>query len=169
MSSRSHPWSFVIHEHHASRLHYDLRLEIGGVLKSWAVPKGPSMNPAEKRLAVMVDDHPLNYGNFEGVIPAGRYGAGPVVIWDRGTYEMLEGADPLAQLKVGALTLALHGQRLRGEFSLITLKGPRASGKEWLLIKKADAAADPTFHLTTALTPAKRRQLTETLPPCEIS
>lgn len=169
MSSRPRPPSFVVHEHHASRLHFDVRLEVGGVLKSWAVPKGPSMNPAEKRLAVMVDDHPLEYGDFEGVIPEGRYGAGPVVIWDRGTYDMLEGSDPLAQLKAGALKLAMHGQRLRGAFALIQLKGPRATGKEWLLMKKADADADPTFRLTTVLTPAKRRQLTEIIPPCETS
>jgi bifunctional non-homologous end joining protein LigD len=169
MPSRTRPPSFVVHEHHASRLHFDVRLEMGGVLKSWAVPKGPSMNPAEKRLAVMVDDHSLEYGDFEGVIPEGRYGAGPVVVWDRGTYDVLEGSDPLAQLKAGALKLALHGQRLQGAFALIKLKGPRATGKEWLLMKKADADADPAFRLTTALTPAKRQQLVETVPPCETS
>ncbi|MBI3324931.1 MAG: 3'-phosphoesterase [Candidatus Omnitrophica bacterium] len=159
---------FVVHEHHASRLHFDFRLEQDGVLKSWAVPKGPSMNPAEKRLAVAVDDHTLEYGDFEGVIPEGRYGAGPVVIWDEGAYEPLEG-DPAAQLAKGSLTFVLHGERLKGAFALVKLKGPRATGKEWLLMKKADAHADPAFALTSALTPAKRRQLKELTPPCEAS
>ena len=161
--------TYVVHEHHASRLHYDFRLEMGGVLKSWAVPKGPSMNPAEKRLAVMVDDHPLEYGDFEGIIPQGRYGAGPVVIWDRGTYELLEDADSDAALKQGSMTLVLKGKRLKGAFALIKLKGPRATGKEWLLMKKADHDADPRFTLESALTPTKRKQLKETAPPCEAS
>ena len=165
----STPLTFVVHEHHASRLHFDFRLEMGGVLKSWAVPKGPSMNPAEKRLAVMVDDHTLEYGAFEGVIPAGRYGAGPVVIWDRGTYEPLEGADPTAQLKTGSLKFVLRGHQLKGAFAMIKLKGPRTTGKEWLLMKKADADADPSFALASALTDAKRRQLSERVPPCEAS
>ncbi len=159
--------TFVVQEHHASRLHYDFRLEIGGVLKSWAIPKGPSMNPAEKRLAVMVDDHLLEYGSFEGVIPAGRYGAGPVVIWDAGTFEPLEWSDPVAGLKAGSLKFVLQGKRLSGAFALVKLKGSRATGKEWLLMKKADADADPRFMLVLALTPAKRKQLTERIPPCE--
>lgn len=161
--------TFVVHEHHASRLHFDFRLEMGGVLKSWAVPKGPSMNPADKRLAVMVDDHTLEYGGFEGVIPKGRYGAGEVVIWDRGTYELLEGSDPVAQLKGGSLKFHLHGKRLSGAFAMIKLKGPRATGKEWLLLKKADQDADPSFALESALTQAKRRQLKELVPPCDAS
>lgn len=158
---------FVVQEHHASRLHYDFRLEMGGVLKSWAVPKGPSMNPAEKRLAVMVDDHPLEYGTFEGVIPAGRYGAGPVVIWDSGTFEPLEGREPADGLQQGSLKFSLNGKRFKGAFALVKLKGPRATGKEWLLMKKTDEDADPHFTLTSALTPAKRRQLKETIPPCD--
>ena len=158
---------FIVHEHHASRLHYDFRLEIDGVLKSWAVPKGPSMNPADKRLAVMVDDHPLEYGAFEGVIPEGRYGAGPVVIWDHGSFEWLEGTDRREGLKQGSLKFTLHGKRLKGAFALVTLKGPRTTGKEWLLIKKVDQFADPAFSLTSALTPAKRRQLAERTPPCD--
>jgi bifunctional non-homologous end joining protein LigD len=161
--------TFVVQEHHASRLHYDFRLEIGGALKSWAIPKGPSMNPADKRLAVAVDDHTLEYGDFEGIIPQGRYGAGPVVIWDRGTYELLEGADALVQLKVGSLKFALQGRRLKGAFALVKLKGPRTTGKEWLLMKKTDQHATPHFTIESALTPAKRKQLNETIPPCEAS
>ncbi len=160
---------FVIQEHHASRLHYDVRLEMGGVLKSWAVPKGPSMNPADKRLAVAVEDHALAYGTFEGIIPEGRYGAGPVVIWDAGTYELLEGADPLAQLNSGSLKFRLAGHRLTGAFALVKLKGPRTTGKEWLLMKKADAQADAHFRLDSALTPAKRKQLKTATPPCDAS
>ena len=178
---------FVVHEHHASRLHYDFRLECAGVLKSWAVPKGPSMNPSEKRLAVMVDDHTLAYGTFEGIIPTGRYGAGPVVIWDTGTFEPLEGTDVSAQLRGGALKMALTGRRLKGTFALVRMRGRaptpnnasgkrgkgsvwgRGTGKEWLLIKQSDPFADPTFSITSALTPAKRRQLKPQVPPCETS
>lgn len=159
---------FVVQEHHASRLHYDFRLEIGGVLKSWAIPKGPSMNPLEKRLAVMVDDHPLEYGSFEGIIPSGHYGAGAVVLWDRGTFELVKDRDAAAALGCGSLTVALRGQRLRGAFALVKLKGPRATGKEWLLIKQDDQDADPRFILTTALTASKRKRLTETIPPCDV-
>ena len=160
---------FVVQEHHASRLHYDFRLEIGGVLKSWAVPKGPSMNPADKRLAVMVDDHPLDYATFEGIIPEGRYGAGPVVIWDHGTFTPLEDVQIEAALKQEALKVELVGQRLQGAFALVKLKGPRSTGKEWLLMKKADQHADPRFALESALTPVKRRQLVEQAPPCDVA
>lgn len=160
---------FVVHEHHASRLHFDFRLEIDGVFKSWAIPKGPSMNPADKRLAVMVDDHTLEYGAFEGVIPEGRYGAGPVVIWDAGTCQMPAGAEPSQQLAQGALKFALHGARLKGAFALVKMKGPRTTGTEWLLMKKADQFADANFALTSALTPAKRQQLQIVIPPCETS
>ena len=158
---------FVVQEHHASRVHYDFRLEIGGVLKSWAVPRGPSMNPVDKRLAVMVDDHPLEYAAFEGIIPEGRYGAGPVVIWDHGTFGPLEDAQAEAALKQGALKFELAGQRLKGAFALVQLKGPRSTGKEWLLMKKADSHADRRFALASALTTAKRRQLVEQAPPCD--
>jgi bifunctional non-homologous end joining protein LigD len=119
---------FVVHEHHAARLHYDFRLEVGGVLKSLAVPKGPSMNPGDKRLAVHVDDHPLEYAAFEGVIPAGSYGAGTVAIWDEGRFEPLE--DPEAGLAKGHLSFRLTGKRLRGAFALV-----RMTGDQWLLIK----------------------------------
>ena len=160
---------FVVQEHDASRLHYDFRLEINGVLKSWAIPKGPSMNPADKRLAVMVDDHTLEYGSFEGIIPEGYYGAGPVAIWDHGTYESLEATSLAVQLPAGSLKFKLHGRRLRGAFALVKLKGPRATGKEWLLMKKTDQDAQPDFQLQAALTPAQRGRLKAAIPPCETS
>ena len=155
---------FVVREHHASHLHYDFRLEIGGVLKSWAVPKGPSMTPANKRLAIAVDDHPLEYGAFEGIIPAGHYGAGEVVVWDSGLFEPLE--NPQAALRKGSFAFRLIGRRLRGEFSLVRLKD---RGKEWLLIKKNDAEADFGWKLISALTPAKKKTLREKIPFCAAS
>jgi len=125
---------FVVHEHHATRLHWDFRLEYAGVLKSWAVPKGPSMDPAVKRLAIQVGDHALAYGRFEGMIPEGRYGAGLVLIWDEGDYEPLD--DFTEGLAAGAVRFRLHGRRLSGEFSLVRLK--KGTGKEWLLIRKKE-------------------------------
>src|SRR4030067_716527 len=119
---------FVGHEHKAARLHYDFRLEIGGVLKSWAVPKGPSMNPADKRLAVMVPDHPVEYIDFDGIIPAGQYGAGPVVVWDHGTYELPEGGSPEAGVKAGKLAFVLNGRKLKGGFAFARLP-PGDTGK----------------------------------------
>jgi len=165
-SKRMSRLRFVVHEHHASRLHYDLRLEAGGVLKSWAVPKGPSMNPADKRLAVQVEDHPVEYGTFEGIIPEGRYGAGEVVIWDEGIFRPEE--DPEAGLKIGRLSFYLEGRKLHGEFSLVLMKG-RRSGRDWLLMKKNDADADPTWRLKSALTPEKQRSLKAWKPPRETS
>lgn len=157
---------FVVHEHHASRLHYDFRLEIGGVLKSWAVPKGPSMNPQDKRLAVMVEDHPLEYGQFEGIIPEGHYGAGAVLIWDEGTFQA-EG-DAEKALRKGKVSFTLEGKKLRGGFSLVLLKG-RGSGKDWLLIKARDALARDRWEIEQELTPSKKRTLQEKIPPCETS
>ncbi len=156
---------FVVHEHRARHLHYDFRLEMGGVLKSWAIPKGPSMNPAEKRLAVMVADHPLEYAGFEGIIPEGSYGAGPVVVWDAGNYVPLDG-DPLGGVKAGKLTFELKGKRLKGTFALAVMRG-RGTGKEWLLMKKNDVYADPRWRLETALTPRKLKALTVRVPPCD--
>jgi len=134
---------FVVHEHHARHLHFDFRLEMEGVLKSWAVPKGPSLNPADKRLAVMVEDHPLEYGSFEGTIPEGLYGAGTVAIWDHGTYSLLAGA-----IAEGKMELQLEGKKLKGAFVMTRLKG---KDKEWLLIKKKDTYADPSFRLRTVI------------------
>jgi bifunctional non-homologous end joining protein LigD len=152
---------FVIHEHDATHLHYDFRLEMDGVLKSWAIPKGPSMNPAEKRLAVKVEDHPLEYADFEGIIPEGNYGAGAVSIWDSGSYELLEKA-------LDKISFSLKGKELRGGFTLVHLKG-RGKGNEWLLIKQKDEYADSGWKLKTGLTPAKRVKLKERIPPCETS
>mgnify|MGYP001153930602 CR=1 FL=1 len=151
---------FVVHEHHASHLHFDLRLETEGVLKSFALPKGPSLNPAEKRLAIMVEDHPLSYSDFEGIIPEGNYGAGYVVIWDNGTYNTKKGT-----LEEGILELEFNGRILKGAFLLKRLKD---SQKNWLFFKKKDAYANPEFKLTLALTETKKKELKERIPPCAL-
>jgi bifunctional non-homologous end joining protein LigD len=136
---------FVIQKHDASHLHYDFRLEMDGVLKSWAVPKGPSLNPADKRLAMMVEDHPFEYRNFEGIIPEGNYGGGTVIVWDEGTYEPLESKGLnrkeqekllLKQLHEGNLKFILHGKKLNGEFALFLMKG--RGERSWILMKKKD-------------------------------
>lgn len=134
---------FVIQKHQATRAHYDLRLEANGVLKSWAIPKGPSLNPHDKRLAKMVEDHPLDYQYFEGVIPTGNYGAGPVIIWDRGTYELH--GDFAQKMAKGHLSFTLHGTKLKGEFSLVRLPNDE---NNWLLIKKDDEFASDTADVT---------------------
>ena len=134
---------FVVHEHHARHLHYDFRLEMNGVLKSWAVPKGPSMSPKDKRLAVMVDDHPLDYGTFEGIIPEGNYGAGPVFIWDSGKYEIVS-----ADMDKGRLEFILNGNKLKGAFVLTKLKQKE---KEWLLIKKKDQFAQLSYEIKSIM------------------
>ena len=118
---------YVIQEHHASHLHWDLRLEFDGVLKSWAVPKKPSKNPKDKRLAVQVEDHPIDYAKFEGVIPEGEYGAGKVKIWDKGTFELIS-------KKVNKIIFKINGKRLKGNYVLVKFKPP----KNWLLFKKKE-------------------------------
>jgi DNA ligase D-like protein (predicted 3'-phosphoesterase) len=138
---------FVVQKHLARSEHYDFRLEVGGVLKSWAVPKGPSTDPREKRLAIRVEDHPLEYADFEGVIPEGQYGAGAVIVWDRGTYRnrtRRDGAEvPIERaLEDGHVVVELHGRKLRGGYAL-TRTGRDARGRErWLLVKKRDDHAD---------------------------
>ena len=128
---------FVVQQHAATRLHWDFRLEVNNTLKSWAVPKGPSMLPRDKRFAVQVEDHPVEYADFEGSIPDGNYGAGQVIVWDQGTYSPLE--DFEAGFQEGKLLFDLHGHKLRGRFTLIALKGKENTGKEWLLIKESDS------------------------------
>ncbi|MEC5147543.1 DNA polymerase ligase N-terminal domain-containing protein [Chitinophaga sp. 212800010-3] len=142
--------AFVVQRHHATRLHYDFRLEINGVLKSWAVPKGPSMNPADKRLAMAVEDHPYDYKDFEGTIPAGNYGAGTVYIWDKGTFELMNpGKDDfdkeaLKELDKGDLKIVLKGKKLKGEFAVVKMK--TADANAWLLIKHKDKYAVEEYN-----------------------
>ncbi len=132
---------FVVHKHKASRLHYDFRLEIAGALKSWAVPKGPSLVTSMKRLAVMVEDHALDYGGFEGVIPADEYGGGPVMIWDEGTVAWPEGKTPESMLDAGLLEFTLKGKKLRGAFKLVHAS-MGGDDRNWLLIKRKDQFAE---------------------------
>jgi bifunctional non-homologous end joining protein LigD len=143
---------FVVQMHRATRLHYDFRLELDGVLKSWAVPKGPSLDPADKRLAMEVEDHPVSYYDFEGIIPENNYGAGSVMVWDMGTWEPLSAVavdgkyvpasdqEARTMLSKGDLKFRLNGERLKGDFALVKMRGrrPGSKGNEWLLIKKHD-------------------------------
>jgi bifunctional non-homologous end joining protein LigD len=151
---------FVIHEHHSKNLHFDLRLELEGVLKSFAIPKGPSMNPTEKRLAIMVDDHPLSYSEFEGIIPNGYYGAGIVVIWDRGTFTIKKG-----RLSEGLLEINFNGKIIKGVFILKKL--PKGENN-WLFFKKKDNFANYNFELKLALTEDKKKTLKEKIPECQL-
>jgi DNA ligase D-like protein (predicted 3'-phosphoesterase) len=152
---------FVVQEHHARALHWDFRLEVGGVLASWAVPKGPSLDPADKRMAIRTEDHPLAYANFEGVIPEGEYGAGRVIVWDRGTYRNLTERDgeevPMDKaLDRGHASFSLDGAKLAGAFALTRIaKGKR---ERWLLVKKADEKADRRRN------PMKRKPRAERVP-----
>jgi bifunctional non-homologous end joining protein LigD len=140
---------YVIQKHDARRLHYDLRLELDGVLLSWALPKGPSLDPKEKRLAVQTEDHPLAYGDFEGVIPEGQYGGGTVMLWDRGTWRCL--GDARRSCREGTIKFEIAGQKLRGAWTLVRMTGPRnADGRNWLLIKERDAAARPEQEYSVA-------------------
>ena len=138
--------TFVVQKHAATRLHYDFRLAIDGTLKSWAVPKGPSLNPNDKRLAVQTEDHPLDYANFEGNIPKGSYGAGEVMVWDRGTFQLEGKADALTQLQRGEIKFSLNGEKLRGSFVIVKLKNSQ-KGNEWLMIKHKDAAVDANWNI----------------------
>jgi bifunctional non-homologous end joining protein LigD len=159
---------FVVQKHSARRLHYDFRLAINGTLKSWAVPKGPSLHSADKRLAVQTEDHPLDYGDFEGKIPEGSYGAGTVMVWDRGTFQVEGSADASQQLARGEIKFHLNGEKLRGSFVLVKLKHSQ-KGNEWLMIKHKDAAEDPDWnvlrHDGSVLTGRTLEEIAEQLPP----
>jgi len=145
--SRGKRQRFVVQMHRASRLHYDFRLEDEGVLKSWAIPKGPSFDTREKRLAMAVEDHPLDYRDFEGIIPKGNYGAGEVVVWDRGTYRLLEGTSTTEQIAKGSLKFELFGKKLHGAFALVHIKGRGGEENAWLLIKERDDFVDPAWRV----------------------
>jgi bifunctional non-homologous end joining protein LigD len=164
--------SFCVQRHDASRLHYDFRLEIDGALKSWAIPKGPTLDPTPKRLAAMVEDHPLEYGSFEGNIPAGNYGGGSVMLWDRGTYELLGDKPALEQLVRGDLKFRLDGEKLKGEFAIVLMKG-RGKGNEWLLLKKKDAEARPGWDVEqyaySVSTGRTQEEIAKDMPPREAS
>jgi bifunctional non-homologous end joining protein LigD len=145
-SKRGAKMRFVVQMHRATRLHYDFRLEADGVLASWAVPKGPTLVPGDRRLAMHVEDHPLDYRDFEGNIPQGQYGAGNVIVWDRGTYSLAEGDDPADEIAHGKIKFVLYGKKLRGEFTLVKIK-PREGehGDPWLLVKDRDEHVDPRY------------------------
>src|SRR5713101_3889348 len=163
-----HGDTFVVQKHRATRLHYDFRLAIDGTLKSWAVPKGPSQSHADKRLAVMTEDHPLDYGNFEGKIPEGNYGAGTVMVWDRGTFHVEGNLGALKHLEKGEIKFSLNGEKLRGSFVLVKLKQSE-KGNEWLMIKHKDAAEDSAWNIDehdgSALTGRTIEEIKEELPP----
>ena len=139
---------FVIQKHRASRLHYDFRLEADGVLKSWAVPKGPSLTPGDKRLAMHVEDHPMDYRDFEGIIPKDNYGAGEVIVWDKGTYKLAEGDDPADEIGNGKIKFIMQGKKMKGEFTLVKIRNSRdPSGDPWLLIKDHDEYVNPKYDI----------------------
>src|SRR5438445_7624849 len=160
--------TFVVQKHAARRLHYDFRLAIDGALKSWAVPKGPSLNSSDKRLAVQTEDHPLAYGGFEGKIPEGNYGAGTVMVWDRGTFFLEGNGDALQQLAKGEIKFSLNGEKLRGSFALVKLKNSE-KGNEWLMIKHKDASEDSAWnvdaHDGSVLTGRVIEEIAQELPP----
>ena len=137
---------FCVQRHDATHLHYDFRLEIGGALKSWAVPKGPSLDPAVKHFAAHVEDHPPAYGDFEGNIPKGEYGGGSVMLWDHGTFELIGDESGEAQIARGDLKFELHGEKLHGTWAIVHMKN-RGKGNEWLIIKKKDEAANPEWDI----------------------
>jgi bifunctional non-homologous end joining protein LigD len=161
------PHYFCVQRHDATRLHYDFRLEIGGVLKSWAVPKGPTLDADVKHLAAQVEDHPIEYGDFEGTIPAGNYGAGSVMLWDRGTFDLAGDASADEQLARGDFKFYLHGEKLRGNFGLVRMKG-RGKGNEWLLLKKRDEFAvsgwDLEAEANSVLSGRTQEEIAQNLP-----
>jgi bifunctional non-homologous end joining protein LigD len=158
---------FCVQRHDATRLHYDFRLCIDGVLKSWAVPKGPTLDPALKHFAAHVEDHPLDYGDFEGTIPKGNYGAGSVMLWDRGTFTLLGDVGGVEQIARGDLKFQLHGEKLNGDFALVHMKG-RGKGNEWLILKKRDAYAvtgwDVEAHAFSVLSGRTQAEIASNLP-----
>src|SRR5215472_5368711 len=160
--------TFVVQKHSATRLHYDFRLAVDGTLKSWAVPKGPSLNTSDKRLAVQTEDHPLEYGGFEGNIPEGSYGAGTVMVWDRGGFVTEGNLNAIQQLQKGEIKFILNGEKLRGSFALVKLKHSE-KGNEWLLIKHKDALEDPAWqieqHDGSVLTGRTIDEISQELPP----
>ncbi|MFL5273469.1 MAG: non-homologous end-joining DNA ligase [Anaeromyxobacteraceae bacterium] len=143
------PLTFMVHKHHASRLHYDLRLEMEGVLASWSVPKGPSYDPSQKRLAVQTEDHPLPYGKFEGRIPDGEYGAGDSLIWEQGTWDTVPPGEAAKQKEKGHIVAELRGEKLRGRWHLVRTR-PAGGKQEWLFFKAKDEAADPSYDVVAA-------------------
>ena len=165
--SRFPPNYFCVQRHDATRLHCDFRLEIDGVLKSWAVPKGPTLDPTLKHFAAHVEDHPLEYGDFEGNIPKGNYGAGSVMLWDRGTFTLLGDVGGLEQIARGDLKFQLHGEKLQGDFALVHMKG-RGKGNDWLILKKRDASAVPGWdveaHAYSVLSGRTQAEIASNLP-----
>jgi bifunctional non-homologous end joining protein LigD len=157
--TNTHKLRFVVQKHDASHLHYDLRLEMNGVMKSWAVPKGPSMDPSVKRLAMQVEDHPISYNTFEGEIPEGNYGAGQVIVWDRGTYK-------LESVKKDEFKFFLNGKKLKGSFALFRFK--KEGDKEWMLVKhkdkyatEEDVTTDPRSVLSKRMLIGRREDTTK--------
>jgi bifunctional non-homologous end joining protein LigD len=165
--SKSNANYFCVQRHDATRLHYDFRLSIDGVLKSWAVPKGPTLDPGLKHFAAHVEDHPVEYGDFEGNIPKGNYGAGSVMLWDCGTFELLGDATGLEQIARGDLKFRLHGEKLKGDFALVHMK-TRGKGNEWLIIKKKDDFAEPGWdvesHAYSVLSGRTQEEIARNLP-----
>lgn len=139
---------FVIQKHNASHLHYDFRLQIGNVLKSWAIPKGPTLNPKDKRLAIETEDHPLEYAGFEGIIPEGSYGGGTVIVWDNGKYENIKPYDIKKSYDDGRIEVSLKGQKLHGNFALVRLKGQISEKSKWMFIKMRDKFANYDIDIT---------------------
>ncbi len=163
---------FCVQRHDATRLHYDFRLEVNGVLVSWAVPKGPSLDPARKALAMKVEDHPFDYGTFEGNIPKGNYGGGSVMLWDKGTYDVLGDAPAQEQLDRGDFKFELHGTKLKGSFAIVHMKHA-GKGNEWLLIKKKDEFVVPDYDINqfawSVATKRTQEEIAENVEPLSVA